>query len=773
MINQQSSQPSEPLLGPRSTLSTRGRFILLILLFNLVLLVIVLLSIRNQEIQIEILRVQTDNVKYATRLALTRRAATRIVYVTATFTPEPATPTHTPTATHTPTPTATDTPTPTSTHTPTPTATPTHTPTTTHTPTPTATDTPTPTLTHTPTSTATPTHTPTATPTATDTVTPTDTPTPTPTIPVLDHFGFSTIGNQRAGVPFAVTITAYDRDGNVVTSFTDPVSLLDTTGTINPTSTGNFTAGQWTGILTITRAQTGVTVTATFGSYSGVSNSFDVANGLLGYFQFDPISSPQRYGVSFPITITAYDAYDNVAASYVSTANLSDTTGTLSPTVSGVFSSGVWNGSVTVSQVGAGDIITVITSTVMGTSNPFTVAYLEPSITGISPPTGVNTGTTDVTITGANFYDTPSLASARLDVVSLESVAVIDETTINATVPAYMAADTYDLYVTNPGPLAPTGVLTDAFTVRNADIPSKTLETSFVATFGTAITSTEFGDNDSVQVIFLEIPDTNTDPLYVRIFDPDVGDSHDEGHPAPVVWDTATTFSLYGGDWAYTGSGAREANYATTTDPGIITGTLLFSQTFTESITWDDQWFTVPITLTEGEHVSDKYVFKLSVVGANAGDDGNFYDVVLSTSPSVNIAPDEARIFAYSWTFLLPTSDPPKLYPYVAASTLTLNQHNFDFDFNNNPLNPNVAITVTTPITVHVVPSTLADISEDNVEAASSFDVTDDERQVTWVVVSTTTFGDNDVVFWVTDQDGVALPIFTRSTVDPPPPLPP
>jgi len=749
MINQQSSQPSEPLLGPRSTLSTRGRFILLILLFNLVLLIIVFLSIRNQEIQIEILRVQTDNVEYATRLALIRRAATRIVYVTATFTPEPATPTHTPTTTHTPTPTATDTPTPTSTHTPTPTDTPTHTPT------------------------ATSTHTPTATPTATDTVVPTDTRTPTPTIPVLDYFGFSTIGNQRAGVPFAVTITAYDRDDNVVTSFTDAVSLSDTTGTLNPTSTGNFVAGQWTGNLVITRAQTGVTVTATFGSYSGVSNSFDVTDGPLGYFQFDPISSPQRYGVSFPITITAYDAYDNVATSYVSTSNLSDTTGTLSPMVSGAFSSGTWNGNVTVSQVGTGDVITAITSTVTGTSNPFTVAYLEPSITAILPSTGVNTGTTDVTITGANFYDIPSPASARLDVVSLENVTVVDETTINATVPAYMAADTYDLYVTNPGPLAPTGVLTDAFTVLNADIPSKTLETSFVATFGTAITSTEYGDNDSVQVIFLEIPDTNTDPLYVRIFDPDVGDSHDEQHPTPGVWDTATTFSLYGGDWAYTGSGARQANYATTTDPGIITGTLLFSQTFTESITWDDEWFTVPITLTEGEHVGDKYVFKLSVVGANAGDDGNFYDVVLSTSPGVNIAPDEARIFAYSWTFLLPTADPPKLYPYVAASTLTLNQHNFDFDFNNNPLNPNVAITVTTPITTHVVPPTLADISEDNVEAESSFDVTDDERGVTWVVVCTTTFGDNDVVFWATDQDGVALPIFTRSTVDPAPPAPP
>jgi hypothetical protein len=268
----------------------------------------------------------------------------------------------------------------------------------------------------------------------------------------------------------------------------------------------------------------------------------------------------------------------------------------------------------------------------------------------------------------------------------------------------------------------------------------------------------------------LEIPDTVTDTLYVRIFDPDVGDAHDELHGA---WNTETTFSLYGGEWAYTDPDARQAEFATTTDPGIVTGTLLFSQTFTQSLTWDDQWLSVPITLTEGEHVGDKYVFKLSVVGANDGDDGNFYNVVLSTSDSANVAPEGARIFAYSWTFLLPTVNPPRLYPYVTASTLTFNQHNFDFDFNNSPINPNVAVTITTPITVHVLPPTTDEISGDDSEATSSFDLTDDERGVTWVVIGTTTFGDNDVVFWATDQDGAELPIFTRSTIDPPPPAPP
>jgi len=588
--------------------------------------------------------------------------------------------------------------------------------------------------------------------------------------PELDHFIFDTISDQTAGVTFAVTLTAHDRYNNLVVDFTGTAALFDSTGTISPNVTGNFAAGIWTGNLSITRAQAGVTVNATSGGRSGVSNSFDVSHGALDHFGFDPISSPQTYTVLFSIAITACDAYDNVASSYAGTVGLGDTTGTLTPATSGGFTLGTWNGNVSVSQVRTGDVITAsISPMVMGASNPFTVAYPAPSVTDILPSTGVNTGTTAVTITGADFFDTPG---ARLGVVALQDVMTsTDGTTLTATVPAGIAAGTYDLYVTNPGPLAPTGVLNNAFIVQNANITS-TLETSFPVTFGRAITSTQNGDNDSVQVIFLEVPDTLTTTLYVRVYDPDVGDNFDElcrpatGCPESI-WDTSTTFSLYGGSDAYTDPDARQATFSTTTDPGITTGTPITpSHTFTQDAALDRTWVTLwSFAPGEGEHVGNKYVFKLSVVGG-PGDDGNYYNVALSTSSTENIAPQGTRIFAYAWTYLMPLTDPPQLYPFVSPLMLTFNQHNFDFD-------SLAAITITTPITVHSVSS--SDISGNDAEESSAFLVTSDEQQVTWAVrcISLWVSVNNDVTVWFTDQNGDALPIFTRSTIEPVPPVPP
>jgi len=550
-MDQHSLPPDEPLIRRYFTLSTRGRLILLIVLFNLVLLATVFLSIRSQEIQDKILRVEALNVEYATRLAILRKQATRVVYVTSTFTPVPATvtPTPSPSPTFTARPVATATltasstpvPSPTETSTPTPTPRPTDTPTSTRTATFTATVSPTstptpvsPTSTLTPTPTATPTATdtrvepPTRTPTPTATATPTATPTFTPVplppgvlavtpsrggnesvapvsvdganfqsgavvhlqragyfdilainvnvvsstlltcqfdlagavdpvpglwdvvvtnpdgrsgtlgggfeiVPQLAGFTFSNIEDQVAGVAFTVAITASDRYDNPVADYAGTANLSDSTGTISPTVTTAFSSGVWTGDLTIALAQLDVTVTATANGRSGVSNSFAVGHGSLHHFDFGAIASPQIYNVPFSITVTAYDAYNNLATLYADTVDLSDATGTLSPGISGAFSAGTWSGEVTVSQIGTGDIITAVSSitpTAIGVSTPFTVAYPVPSITSITPDTGVNTGTTAVTITGSSFFDTPAIPTARLGVVPLQGVTFVDSSTL-------------------------------------------------------------------------------------------------------------------------------------------------------------------------------------------------------------------------------------------------------------------------------------------------------------------------------------------------------
>ena len=120
-----------------------------------------------------------------------------------------------------------------------------------------------------------------------------DTATKTWTAGALDHFVFSPVSNQTAGVAFSITITAVDQYGNTVTSFTGTVTLSDLSGSISPDTTGNFDAGVWTGNVTITTAYTAdtitatvspitaaaSTVTATASTITGTSNEFDVSAG--------------------------------------------------------------------------------------------------------------------------------------------------------------------------------------------------------------------------------------------------------------------------------------------------------------------------------------------------------------------------------------------------------------------------------------------------------------------------------------------------------------
>ncbi len=61
---------------------------------------------------------------------------------------------------------------------------------------------------------------------------------------------------------------------------------------------------------------------------------------------------------AFSITITAKASNGNTLTSYTGRPTLSVSTGTISPTVTGAFSSGVWTGSVT--ATGAGSDVTIM-----------------------------------------------------------------------------------------------------------------------------------------------------------------------------------------------------------------------------------------------------------------------------------------------------------------------------------------------------------------------------------------------------------------------------
>jgi len=209
----------------------------------------------------------------------------------------------------------------------------------------------------------------------------------------VSNFEFATISSpQTAGTAFSVTITAKDPYNNIATGFTGTVSLSVNKGDISPTTTSSFSSGTLTQNVTINTANTDIQITADDGSgHTGTSNSFNVNPGPVASFTISPVSS-QAAGEPFTITVTAKDAQGNTATSFLGTVDISDGTGTISPTTSGSFSSGVWSGSVTITGTQTGNTITVTNSAgtgETGTSNAFDITASDVAsftISAISSP---------------------------------------------------------------------------------------------------------------------------------------------------------------------------------------------------------------------------------------------------------------------------------------------------------------------------------------------------------------------------------------------------
>jgi hypothetical protein len=390
------------------------------------------------------------------------------------------------------------------------------------------------------------------------------------------------------------------------------------------------------------------------------------------------------------------------------------------------------------------------TATPTPTSTPIPIL----SVLSITPDRGVNTAPVPVVITGTNFIPMPT---ARLGSHALISITAAVSDTLTGTVPAGLRAGVYALTVINPD--AQFDILSPAYIALNPPNPDKTLESGFLSIFGSGAPGGE-GDDDHVQLIFFEVPDTFSAPLYFRVFDADTGGGpmmSEIDQPAGL-YDTQTTYTLYG-DGGY----IPDARLSHPGAAGISAGVLLGQAVIGADGVYDAKWELVfgPYQASHGQPVGDRRVFKLAVEGG-AGNDGNRYHVALSTANDDNITPADSRVFAYSWTFRLTDADHPPMYPYVPEGSPDFEQHNWDADRTGG------AMTLHTPMQDIGVPPSA--ISGDGNEASSSHSVQAEEDGAAWTVMMGFSFSGswNDLTFWAVGG-GTDLAIFTRPTMDPPP----
>jgi uncharacterized repeat protein (TIGR01451 family) len=96
---------------------------------------------------------------------------------------------------------------------------------------------------------------------------------------VIDHFTWDPIPSpQFIDAPFPVKIQASDPTNGLVTNFTGTVLLRSTNGIyVNPSVSGNFVLGKWTGSLTVSQAVTGLVLVADDGfGQLGYANPINV-----------------------------------------------------------------------------------------------------------------------------------------------------------------------------------------------------------------------------------------------------------------------------------------------------------------------------------------------------------------------------------------------------------------------------------------------------------------------------------------------------------------
>ncbi len=194
----------------------------------------------------------------------------------------------------------------------------------------------------------------------------------------LAQFVFSPIdSSQTAGNSFSVGVTAVDSYGNIVTSYSGPAYLSDTSGSISPTIIGDFVGGVWTGSVIVTHAGSDVIIAEDVGGGgSGSSGDFMVDSAGFDHFIFSVVGT-QVSGEPFDITVKAKDAYKNTVTSYTGTPFLTCSSGSVTPSsATGGFSEGIWSGTVSVTVAGSSINLSVDDGEGhTGTSNSFTVNH--------------------------------------------------------------------------------------------------------------------------------------------------------------------------------------------------------------------------------------------------------------------------------------------------------------------------------------------------------------------------------------------------------------
>ncbi|MCF0191729.1 MAG: hypothetical protein HUJ96_10765 [Marinilabiliaceae bacterium] len=289
-----------------------------------------------------------------------------------------------------------------------------------------------------------------------------------------------------------------------------------------------------------------------------------------------------------------------------------------------------------------------------------------------------------------------------------------------------------------------------AASVDAQPVPGTDENIPYLMTFGKN-TTTEWGDDNFIQIIFFSIPTDFTQPIYIRVFDPDCGGQADELNGS---WNTKTRFSVYGGVGSCSNKDAQKCNENGDYD----SGTQLASKVFGMDAQYDGKWYTFgPFNPSEGENLPEfgGRVFKVVVEGI-AGDDGNMYRFYLSRKQNDNVKVDGAFAYYFKYKFRMydDASQISHIYPYIDDKVISLKQSNFDWDSDG---------------ILRIISCTkngiMMKVSTDNVWATSTHKIDEGEKNTSWdiqmIKSKAKPLKNNNVVIYLENQYGELLPFYS------------
>jgi len=199
-------------------------------------------------------------------------------------------------------------------------------------------------------------------------------------------FTLANPGSQTAGTAFTETVTALDTYGNLATGYAGAQTLTWSPQTTSPNHTApvypasvTFTGGAGSASIKLVNAASNITLTATQATITGASTTFTVAPAAAKTFS---LANPgtQTAGTAFTESVTALDAYGNLATGYAGAQTLAWSGPASSPNhtapvypASVTFTGGAGSTSIKLFNAASSNTLTATQATITGTSTAFTV----------------------------------------------------------------------------------------------------------------------------------------------------------------------------------------------------------------------------------------------------------------------------------------------------------------------------------------------------------------------------------------------------------------